>query len=203
MPRFQSATRQDRNFLAALAGIQVFCGTVFGMDIVYESHLELINNAKISAVETVHLVVEAIAVCLLFFGYRLAYRELKALHNADDEKARLLSCLRGHFDEIINAQFKEWNLSPAERDIALLSLRGSRISDIAKMRSTSEGTVKAQLSAVYHKSGINTRGELLAHFMDEFLDYASADDIAMSNAAPASKSAAAIAAGSMPLPRHV
>ena len=173
MPEFNSATRQDRHFLAALAGIQVFCGTVFGIDIVYESHLELFNEAKISAIEAIHLIVETIAVCLLFFGYRLAYRELKLLQSSDAKNARMLKCLRGHFDEIIEAQFFKWNLSSAEKDIALLSLRGSRISDIAKMRHTSEGTVKAQLSAVYHKSSINSRTELLAFFMDEFLDYSS------------------------------
>ncbi len=203
MPRFNSATRQDRNFLAAIAGIQVFCGTVFGIDIVYESHLEIFNGAKISAVEAFHLIIEALAVCMLFFGYRLAYRELKTLHSADDEKARLLACLRGHFDEIIDAQFKVWNLSPAERDIALLSLRGSRISDIAKMRNTSEGTVKAQLSAVYHKSGINTRSELLAFFMDEFLDYASVDEVSSPKAAIEPNAGRRIPSGSVPLTRHI
>ena len=92
---------------------------------------------------------------------------------------------------------------PAERDIALLSLRGSRISDIAKMRNTSEGTVKAQLSAVYHKSGINTRSELLAFFMDEFLDYASVDEVSSPKAAIEPNAGRRIPSGSVPLTRHI
>jgi DNA-binding CsgD family transcriptional regulator len=54
---------------------------------------------------------------------------------------------------------------------ALLSLRGLKICEIARMRHTAEGTIKAQLSAVYRKSGISSRTELLALFMDEFLEY--------------------------------
>ena len=175
MPDDNSAIGQNRRFLLTLAGIQAFCGTVFGLDMIYETALETFNSTGISAVEAVHLVAETIAVGLLFFGYWLAHRELNLLRDADAQKAKKLNSLRGHFDDIITAQFLQWNLSPAERDIALLSLRGSRISDIARMRNTSEGTVKAQLSAVYHKSGINTRTELLAFFMDEFLDYSTED----------------------------
>ncbi|TCO69391.1 hypothetical protein EV655_11520 [Rhodovulum euryhalinum] len=38
------------------------------------------------------------------------------------------------------------------------------------MRGTREGTVKAQMSAILHKSGVKTRAEFLALFMDEFID---------------------------------
>lgn len=101
---------------------------------------------------------------------------MRRLCSKGEEKARLLACLRGHFDEIIDERFRAWGLSAAERDIALLSLRGFGIGEIARMRDTRDGTVKAQLSAVYRKSGVAGRPELLALFMDEFLDYGAAEE---------------------------
>ena len=82
----------------------------------------------------------------------------------------------GAFADLLQERFAEWGLTPSEKDVALFAIKGMSTAEIATMRSTSEGTVKAQLSAVYHKSGINTRSELLAFFMDEFLDYAAVDE---------------------------
>ncbi|MBK8457099.1 MAG: helix-turn-helix transcriptional regulator [Phyllobacteriaceae bacterium] len=166
----------DRRFLQAVSAIQVFCGTAFTIDIVYESHIEFFNQRPLSPVEAIHLGVETLAVILLFYGFYASQRQLRRLCSKGEEKARLLAGLRGHFDEIIDERFADWGLSAAERDIALLSLRGLSIGEIARLRDTRDGTVKAQLSAVYRKSGVAGRPELLALFMDEFLDYGAGDE---------------------------
>lgn len=171
----------DRRFLQAVSAIQVFCGTAFTVDILYESHIEFFNHAPLSLVEAVHLGVETLAVVLLFYGFYASQRQLRRLCTKGEEKARLLASLRGHFDEIIDERFSGWGLSAAERDIALLSLRGLGIAEIARLRATRDGTVKAQLSAVYRKSGVAGRPELLALFMDEFLDYGAAEESAEEN----------------------
>jgi DNA-binding CsgD family transcriptional regulator len=162
----------NRRFLVTVAAIQAFCGATFAVDILYESHIEFLNESRISAVEAFHLAIEALAVALLFLGYFLAQRQIARLVSQDAEMTFKLDCLRGQFDRILGASFDRWRLSMAERDIALLSLRGVSIAEIARMRDTREGTVKAQLSAVYHKAGFANRQELLAFFMDEFLDFA-------------------------------
>ncbi|MCV2881309.1 helix-turn-helix transcriptional regulator [Actibacterium sp. XHP0104] len=74
--------------------------------------------------------------------------------------------VRGHLD----VEFDRWNLSAAERDVALLSLKGLKISQIAEFRQTREGTVKAQLNAIFRKAGVSSRPELLAQCLDVILE---------------------------------
>lgn len=158
--------------MIALAAIQAFCGTVFSVDILYESHLEFFNEEPIDSVETIHLGTEVLAVLLLYSGYVMAHREFLRLRAAKYGKDLLLESLSGQFDNVIQIQFSEWRLSRSERDIALLSLRGLRISEIAEIRATSAGTVKAQLHSIFRKSRLHTRTALLGYFMEELLDCA-------------------------------
>ena len=58
-------------------------------------------------------------------------------------------------------------------DVALLTIRGLSICRIAELRHTQQGTIKAQLSAIFRKAGVSSRTELLAMFMDELLDFGS------------------------------
>ena len=69
----------------------------------------------------------------------------------------------------IDRQFERWELTPAEREVALLQLKGLRHRDIAEMRKTSERTVRQQALAVYRKSGLNGRSDLAAFFLEDLL----------------------------------
>ena len=62
-----------------------------------------------------------------------------------------------------------WSLTPAERDVALLQLKGLRHKEIADLRKTSERTVRQQALAVYRKSGLNGRNDLAAFFLEDLL----------------------------------
>ena len=81
-----------------------------------------------------------------------------------------LRLLRGEMDHFVRNKFTHWGLSPAERDIAMYMLKGLSISEIATARATAEGTIKAQSSSIFRKTGVNSRTELMSLFMDEFLD---------------------------------
>jgi DNA-binding CsgD family transcriptional regulator len=41
--------------------------------------------------------------------------------------------------------------------------------EIAELRQTSEGTVKAQTNAIYRKAGVSGRPQLLSLFIDELM----------------------------------
>ena len=67
----------------------------------------------------------------------------------------------------IDRQFDRWGLTPAEREVALLQLKGLRHKTIAELRHTSERTVRQQALAVYRKSGLNGRSDLAAFFLED------------------------------------
>jgi DNA-binding CsgD family transcriptional regulator len=69
----------------------------------------------------------------------------------------------------IDRQFERWGLTPAEREVALLQLKGLRHRDIAALRNTSERTVRQQALAIYRKSGLDGRSDLAAFFLEDLL----------------------------------
>ena len=72
--------------------------------------------------------------------------------------------------QVIEERFQNWALTPAERDVALFSIKGLSTAEIADLRNTSEGTVKAQTNAIYRKAGVSGRSQLLSLFIDELME---------------------------------
>ncbi|MEL6620141.1 MAG: helix-turn-helix transcriptional regulator [Pseudomonadota bacterium] len=81
-----------------------------------------------------------------------------------------LRAASGAFSELLEDRFDQWALTPAERDVALFAIKGLSTHDIAEMRQTSEGTVKAQTNAIYRKAGVSGRPQLLSLFIDDLMD---------------------------------
>lgn len=73
------------------------------------------------------------------------------------------------FIALLNERFAEWALTPAERDVAFFAIKGMNTAEIAALRHTSEGTVKAQSNAIYRKAGVNGRGQLLCLFIEDLM----------------------------------
>lgn len=95
-----------------------------------------------------------------------------ALNQAVRARRHAEGSLRGvqlAFRDHMEAKFVQWGLSPAERDVALYTIKGMSIQDISGLRNTSEGTVKAQSNAIYRKSGVSGRAQLLSLFLDDLL----------------------------------
>jgi DNA-binding CsgD family transcriptional regulator len=75
----------------------------------------------------------------------------------------------GAFQDLLEERFAKWDLTPAERDVALFAIKGATTSEIAELRQTSEGTVKAQTNAIYRKSGVTGRSQLISLFVEELM----------------------------------
>ncbi|MFQ5458630.1 MAG: LuxR C-terminal-related transcriptional regulator [Myxococcota bacterium] len=82
------------------------------------------------------------------------------------EKSRKLLLGLG---EEISRQFGEWGLTPAEREVALLLLKGYGHKEIAALLERSERTVRQHAVAAYRKSGLSGRAELSAFFLEDLL----------------------------------
>ena len=70
---------------------------------------------------------------------------------------------------MLNERFDEWGLTLAERDVALFAIKGLTVQDIARLRATSEGTVKAQTAAIYRKAEVSGRPQLLSLFIEDLM----------------------------------
>ncbi|MEO6300766.1 MAG: helix-turn-helix transcriptional regulator, partial [Paracoccaceae bacterium] len=75
----------------------------------------------------------------------------------------------GAFLDLLEERFSEWGLTPAERDVALFAIKGMSTAEISVLRSTSEGTVKAQTNAIYRKASVSGRSQLLSLFIDDLM----------------------------------
>lgn len=100
-----------------------------------------------------------------FFGAVVLAYTLRRTRLAE-AKLRVAS---GAFMELLRERFGEWELTPAEQDVALFSIKGLSIQEIATLRNTSEGTVKAQTNAIYRKAGVSGRPQLLSLFIDDLM----------------------------------
>ena len=69
----------------------------------------------------------------------------------------------------IDAQFERWQLTGAEREVALLLLKGLSHKEIAVLRDTSERTIRQQAQSIYGKSNLSGRAALSAFFLEDML----------------------------------
>lgn len=69
----------------------------------------------------------------------------------------------------LDQQFDRWALSPAEKETALLLLKGLSHKEIANVRSVSDATARQQARAVYKKGGLSGRHDLAAFFLEDLM----------------------------------
>ena len=70
------------------------------------------------------------------------------------------------FSSAVEQQLTAWGLTPTERDVALLLLKGHGHKQIAARTGRSERTVRQHAVSVYEKSGLSGRAELAAFFLE-------------------------------------
>jgi DNA-binding CsgD family transcriptional regulator len=105
----------------------------------------------------------------LILGIAVASLMLRTSLRRTRAAEQALRAASGAFMELVDERFEEWALTPAERDVALFALKGMSISEIATLRQTSEGTVKAQTNAIYRKAGVTGRPQLLSVFVEDLM----------------------------------
>lgn len=95
-------------------------------------------------------------------SYRLAASNTRFL-------MKQLDVAKGEFQSGVDGYLDQWGLSKAEKDIALLTIKGMTISEIAEIRQTKQSTIKTQSSAIYRKSGVSSRTQLVSMLIEELL----------------------------------
>jgi len=154
--------------------ISVLIAILAGGDLV----LDLISGTTFSHVFIMSLLTTLATVGAVYFSNTLrgVWREERALRRGlEEERAKTSQWHQEEWDllhnlnKAINRQFDKWEFSPTEKDIALHLLKGLSLREIAKLRGSTDGTVKQQAHMLYHKAGLKGRAELSAHFLGGLL----------------------------------
>jgi DNA-binding CsgD family transcriptional regulator len=151
--------------IAAILAVQSLCAVFFVSDIL--SSMIGIRTTPISWQS--RELIEIGAALGLVLGILLG---AIALRRADRARAAAEVRLRRAqvaFAELLEERFRDWNLTPAEADVALFAIKGMSTAEIAGLRGVSEGTVKAQTAAIYRKAGVSGRPQLLSLFIEDLL----------------------------------
>jgi DNA-binding CsgD family transcriptional regulator len=118
---------------------------------------------------SVHFIFEAgvtaVLVLGILFGIWALRRTIELLRAQD----AALDVARGALSQVIDTQFSAWALTPAERDVAFLALKGLDVAEIAGLRGAAQGTVRAQLTKIYAKAGVSGRAQFAAFFVEDLL----------------------------------
>lgn len=122
-----------------------------------------------------HEAIELGAVLGLLIGFAIGLRMLVLTMRRNKVVEGQLRIASGAFAELLEERFQEWGLTPAERDVAWFTLKGFSNAEIAALRKTSDGTVKAQSFAIFRKAGVSGRPQLLSLFIEDLLDEAYKD----------------------------
>ena len=147
-----------KNLFLTAAILQVGCCLIFAADVAVE----------ISEL-TFHVWAEFLAVIALAIGAYISIVQYRQLLNRNFKIQLEMDAATGAFQTVIEEHFKTWQLTDAERDVALLSIKGVSIAEIAEMRQTRTGTIKAQNAAIYRKSGVSSRAELVSTMIEEMI----------------------------------
>ena len=113
--------------------------------------------------------IELAAAFSLVFGVIMGSILLIRTQRRTEHVESQLRAASGAFMELLEDRFDQWALTPAERDVALFAIKGMSTHDIATLRNTSEGTVKAQTNAIYRKAGVTGRPQLLSLFIEDLM----------------------------------
>ncbi|MGV6840360.1 MAG: helix-turn-helix transcriptional regulator [Planktomarina sp.] len=117
----------------------------------------------------VHELIEMVTLLGFALGGYIMWLSHKQLDSRNKEVEQLLRAAQGEFYTMVERRFDHWGFTDAEKDIARMTVKGLTVGEIAKIRETSEGTVKSQNNAIYRKAGVKNRTQLLGDLIEELL----------------------------------
>jgi DNA-binding CsgD family transcriptional regulator len=158
-------------WLIALIAVQSLCAAFFAWDVLND-----MRPQGLRSLTNLHIAIETLAALALVSGIVFETRYLARLLRRTAHLEDQVSIASGAFHEIIGAHFDDWRLTPAESDVAMFAIKGFSIAETARLRGSAEGTVKAQLNAVYRKAEVSGRGALLGLLVDDLLNGALTPD---------------------------
>lgn len=150
--------------LWTLFTLQAICAAYFTYDALLDMVAPQFENTLADHDWVGWVITAVLLLSLIFTGAQLRRTLSRQAQMADQ-----IAIASGAFDAVLQARFDAWSLTEAERDVALLALKGCAIAEIAELRQTALGTVKAQAASVYRKAGVSGRLQLISLFLEDLM----------------------------------
>ncbi|MBT8414773.1 MAG: helix-turn-helix transcriptional regulator [Boseongicola sp.] len=157
---------RNRIFLTAVLCVQVVCAAFFVVQIFASVFALPLPPLSWTFIE----LIEIGAAIGLVTGVGVSILALRQARAQAAKAEAALKRAQSAFRDVLEDLFTEWNLTPAERDVAIFAIKGFSTQEMADLRRVSEGTIKAQTAAIYRKAGVSGRPQLLSLFIDEMVD---------------------------------
>ncbi|MDH3264745.1 MAG: helix-turn-helix transcriptional regulator [Paracoccaceae bacterium] len=156
----------DRRALAltALIVVQMLCAAFFILDIGHD-----LIALGLQAVFDWHLGAELLASVGLVAGIAVEAVILRRMLARAARAERAMGIAQGALSELMERYFRDWELTPAEEDVAAFTLKGFSIAEIAGFRGSADGTVKTHLNAIYRKAGVAGRGQFVSLLIEDLM----------------------------------
>jgi len=160
------------SFLAILMLAQVACAVFF----VYDVGADLAKTG-LSKLANVHALIELAASVVLCVGIYVEWQYLSGLLRRNARAETAMAIAAGGLNELMERYFREWSLTPSEADVATFALKGVSIPEIANLRGSKEGTIKAHLNGIYRKAGVSGRAQLVSLLIEDLMSAPLAENV--------------------------
>ncbi|WP_333868784.1 helix-turn-helix transcriptional regulator [Cypionkella sp.] len=148
--------------LMALIGFQILCTLVLVIDVLHEATRD--GGRQLFSLAMLPEFLATLGLCL---GMVVEGRFVLQMRRKQADMARGLSVAAGAIDSLMRRYFRDWELTPAESDVAAFTIKGFSITEVAQLRGSAEGTVKTHLNAIYRKAGVSGRAQLVSLLVEE------------------------------------
>lgn len=172
-------TTRESQLRWMLGGIGIISfGLLMALEIVTETDDIRLTDILVDGLGLLLMVSTTVGLAMLFHRMQTQHEEkLDLIHSLDiaraegsDWRKKAEAHLKGLRNEL-DAQFNQWGMSAAEKDVGMLILKGLSHKEIARLRGTTEATVRQQAQSIYQKSDLPGKTAFSAYFLEDLIAF--------------------------------
>ena len=142
-------------------------GLFFLIDVLSDLREIMSKGDHIAGMDLPHFIAESFATLGMILASVLLWKFLQEHQKSAEAAISELQKTKQNIRRTIDNQLSQIGLTPTEKEVATLISKGFEIGEIAKLRGTSVGTIKAQSHSIYVKAGVSSKSELIINLLDD------------------------------------
>ena len=163
--------KNSRLSLLIILIVQVFLTSLFIFKIAADLFAIPLNFVPWAVIEIIEISTSVGMLMGVFTTFLLVSHSQKRI----DFVEKKVDAASANYNDFLKVQFNEWGFSPTEKSIAIFVTKGFSNIEIARLRGTTESTVKSQMSTIFRKSGTSSRSQLVTWMLEDVIERLSSD----------------------------